>query len=40
MFYYAWDSFKEIEDYGKRTVSIYIIYVMCVCLGCCCKRML
>lgn len=21
MFYYSWPSFKEVKDYGKRTVS-------------------
>lgn len=27
VFYYSWDSFEEIEDYGERPVSLNI---MCV----------
>ena len=30
MFYYSWPSFKEVKDYGKRTVSGGWVYSMCV----------
>ena len=39
VFYYSWDSFEEIEDYGERSVSsvyvyclVYIIYICIVCV--------
>ena len=27
MFYDAWDSFEEVEDYGERTVSVLFCYL-------------
>ena len=32
MFYYSWDAFEEVEDYGERTVSIelWCLYDLCI----------